>query len=389
MATPCWLRTEYKKCKYAYDIKLALENKTKIKLILDKYRKEPLAKDWWPVFIYCEKCSKDNTKIISYDNEYELEYKCNCGHKDKFDFRKKGLVKLQWRVDWPARWAFYNENFEPCGKDHAAAGGSWITSKEIIKEVWELEGPTKTFYEWIGLKGGKQFASSTGNVITVKEVLKIYEPEIVRYLFASTRPNAEFAISFDLDVIKIYEDYDNCERIYYDKKELTNKKEVLNQKRTYELSSTGEILKNIPEQIGFRHLTTLLQVYEGDVEKATEGMSEKTKRRAVCAWNWIEKYAPEDMKFKVNNKVSNEIKAKLSGKQKKTLQILNKKLKEDYNSESLFKEFYNICKEVEIKNTEFFKGVYLVLISKEKGPRLSNFLLTLGKTRVRELLEQI
>ena len=65
---------EYKKCKYAHDIKLALNEKDKIKKILDKYRKEPLAKDWWPVLIYCKKCLKDDTKILNYDSEYSLEY---------------------------------------------------------------------------------------------------------------------------------------------------------------------------------------------------------------------------------------------------------------------------------------------------------------------------
>jgi lysyl-tRNA synthetase class 1 len=292
-------------------------------------------------------------------------------------------------VDWPARWAYYDEDFEPCGKDHAAAGGSWVTSKEIIKDVWEMEGPSKQFYEWIGIKGGKQFKKSKGIATTISEVLEVYEPEIVRYLFAGTRPNAVFSISFDLDVVKIYEDFDACERIYYGKEELTNKKEILKQKRIYELSCTGEIPKKMPEQVGFRHLTTLLQIHEGDLDKATEGMSERVKKRAACAWNWLQKYAPEDFKFKVNSEINSEIKAKLTGKQKKALKILCKKLEGKYDSDSLFNEFYNICQEAGIKNIDFFKGAYLVLISKERGPRLSNFILTLGKSRVRELLEQV
>ena len=166
-------------------------------------------------------------------------------------------------------------------------------------------------------------------------------------------------------------------------------KEILKQKRIYELSSVGKISEEMPEQIGFRHLTSLLQVHEGDIDKATEGFSERTKRRAKCAWNWLEKYAPEEMKFKVNSSVPGDIKAKLNGKQKKALQILSKRLDKEHNADELFNEFYNICKEVGIKNTEFFKGAYLVLISKEKGPRLSNFILILGKSRVRGLLEQI
>jgi lysyl-tRNA synthetase class 1 len=45
-----------KKCKYANIIKKAIEKKEIIIKILNKYRKEPLNKDWFPVVVYCEKC---------------------------------------------------------------------------------------------------------------------------------------------------------------------------------------------------------------------------------------------------------------------------------------------------------------------------------------------
>ncbi len=48
-----------KKCKYAKLIKLAIDKKEEIKEILNKYRKEPLSKDWFPLNVYCEKCKKD------------------------------------------------------------------------------------------------------------------------------------------------------------------------------------------------------------------------------------------------------------------------------------------------------------------------------------------
>ena len=91
-----------KKCKYAKLVKKALENVEIIKKILNEYRKEPLAKEWLPITVYCEKCKKDFTEILNVDG-YEIEYSCTCGHKDKFDFRKKGLVGMKWRIDWPAR----------------------------------------------------------------------------------------------------------------------------------------------------------------------------------------------------------------------------------------------------------------------------------------------
>ena len=113
----------HKKCKYAHLIKKALDERKEIMKILDKYRKEPLEKDWMPMEVYCEKCGRDNTKIQGIDG-YEIEYSCECGHWAKFDFRKKGLVKLKWRIDWPARWSYEGVDFEPGGNDHSVEGGS-------------------------------------------------------------------------------------------------------------------------------------------------------------------------------------------------------------------------------------------------------------------------
>ncbi|MAG50838.1 lysine--tRNA ligase [archaeon] len=379
----------HKKCKYSKQIKEVLNKRNKIKNILNKYRKEPF-KEYWPLTVYCEKCKKDSTEILNYDKNYEIQYKCECGFSNKIDFRKKGIVKLKWRSDWCARWIYEKVDFEPGGKDHFAAGGSYETGKQIIKEVWNKEAPDYVIYEWISIKGGKEFSSSTGEVTNIDSVLEIYEPEILRWIFAGTRPGAGFSISFDLDVLKLYEDFDYCERIYFNKEKINNKKEESKQKRIYELSNL-KIPKKLPEQPSFRHMTVLVQTYEGDIEKAIKGYkSPRVKKRAECAWNWIQKYAPEEMKFKVHKKIPEKIKKSLNEKQIQTLkELINKLKKKSYTQQSLFEEFYKICKKVDIKNTDFFKGAYLALIGKEKGPKLAPFILVLGKNRIIEILKQL
>jgi len=63
--------------------------------------------------------------------------------------------------------------------------------------------------------------------------------------------------------------------------------------------------------------------------------------------------------------------------------------KKKFNEQTLFQEFYEICNKVGIQNTEFFKGAYLALINKEKGPKLAVFIISIGQKRVIELLKQI
>ncbi|MCK4552750.1 lysine--tRNA ligase [Candidatus Pacearchaeota archaeon] len=362
----------YKKCAYAKLIKKAIDSRKDIIKILNKYRKEPLNKDWYPIEVYCEKCKKDSTKVKSVES-YEVEYECKCGFKNKFDIRKKGIVKARWRVDWPMRWKYEEVDFEPGGIDHSVAGSSYFTGKEIVKKVYNHDAPMYQLYEWIGIKGGGAFSSSAGNVLTLNDVEEIYEPEVLRYLFVGTKPKSAFSISFDNDVIKIYEDFDALERKYYDGS--ANPRE----KRMYEMSKLDKSKKQ-PKRISFRHLITLVQVGK------TKDLNGLGKKRAEKARNWLEKYAGKDMKFKVQDKV----KIKLSGKDKDAMLELKKSLeRQNYTEDELFNEFYNVCEKAGTKNTDFFRIAYLIIIGKGKGPRLASLILAIGKEKVIKLLKQI
>jgi len=118
-------------------------------------------------------------------------------------------------VDWPLRWRFEAVDFEPGGNDHSVYGGSFTTSKEISKKIFDFEPPIYQFYDWIGIKGGEEFSSSAGNALSLAEVGEIYEPAVLRYLFVGTKPKSGFDISFDNDVISIYEKFDSLEEKYF------------------------------------------------------------------------------------------------------------------------------------------------------------------------------
>ncbi len=360
-----------KKCKYADLIKIAIDKRKEIIKILNKYRKEPLAKDWYPIMVFCEKCKKDSTKIISAKG-YEVEYECKCGHKDKIDIRKKGIVKAPWRVDWPMRWFYEKVDFEPGGIDLSVKGGSFTTGREIVKEIYEYDSPMYVFYDWIKIKGGAEFSGSSGNALTINDVLEIYEPELLRYLFVGTKPKTGFQISFDNDVIKIYEDYDKLETKYYEKK--VNKWE----KRIYELSQVGKISKKKSEKSSFRHLINLIQT--------GKKIEAKDKARAERVKNWLEKYAEEDMKFEVQTKIQ----IKLTAKEKKAMMRLKSVLngKKKHTEKELFNNFYEISQEIGMTNTEFFNAAYRVIINKSKGPRLATLILTTGVDKIIKLLNQ-
>ena len=89
-----------------------------------------------------------------------------------------------------------------------------------------------------------------------------------------------------------------------------NEKKTNMAKRVYELSQlNGKPPKEIPFQPALRHLSNILQIHDGDIEKAKSFYQDEIKNdrderryyeRAKCAWFWITNYAPEDFKFSLH-----------------------------------------------------------------------------------------
>lgn len=387
--------SRYRSGYYAEGIRTALEKREIIRSILNEHRTHPLPDDWWPVSVFSTFNDKDNTTILGWDGEWGLTYRCeDTGQEETIDLRETSAAKLPWRIDWPMRWQKEGVDFEPAGKDHHSEGGSFDTGRKIVKDVYGGEAPVTFQYDFIRIKGrGGKISSSSGEVIGLPEVLEVYQPEVVRYLFVGTRPNSEFAISFDLDVLKIYEDYDKCERIYFGEQEVGEKKR-LKESRIYEFSQIHGVPSTMPVQIPFRHLCNLLQINSGDIETVVglfeldEEQERRLRVRAECAWNWITRFSPEDFRFRLQT--GEDPLLEIDDKQRILLMKLKTEVDglDQHDEESLGTAIYDIARDEEVDAKDLFVLVYRVLIGKEKGPRLAGFILTVGREKVMEILDR-
>ncbi|MFN8371198.1 MAG: lysine--tRNA ligase [Bacteriovoracaceae bacterium] len=386
----------YRKGQYSKMIQHALDNTDKIKAILNQYREEPLSSEWLPVLIYCEKCNRDRIKKISYNNKDSLSYECElCNHTGVEKIENSTRIKLPWRVDWPMRWAYEKVDFEPGGKDHSSEGGSFTTAKSIVKYVFGGNAPIYLQYDFISIKGmGGKMSSSKGNLVTVSEVLKIYEPEMIRWIFASYKSNVDFAIGFDAEVIKNYEDFDRLERSVYGLEPMSEKKRDMNI-RVYELSQLVQNEKlgdKCPFQPSFRHLTNLLQIQDGSIERTrkyyekdivTDRDERRFQQRSQCALNWLNEHAPEEFKFKINKTKTS---VAMDETTQKFIQSLSTLLKNEWDSiksdNELHEKIYHLINDFKIEPPLAFKTIYQMLISKDRGPKLATFIREIGKEKI-------
>ena len=395
--------SRYRANRYAEGMKKALQNRDLIKECLNEYRDEQhkmKAQDvYWPVSIFCGKCNKDTTTITGYDGEYGLTYKCECGCEETVDIRKFQGAKLGWRVDWPMRWNEEKVVFEPGGKDHISPGGSYDTAKLVSKKVYGWDAPITMRYDFVNLKGvpGKM-SSSKGKVIALPDALDVYQAEVLRYIFAGTRPNTEFAISFDLDVLKVYEDYDKTERIVYGIDKAKSEDQFNKEKRIYILSQIdGKIPETMPYQITFRMLTTLLQTYSGDIDAVIKSLGdvkpdqeERLRRRAACAGFWIQRSAPDcapDFCFALRDDGS---KPQLSDELLTAVRRVRDEVVPKLDSFTLDKEcqqaIYDVATSMGMESKALFGALYQTLIAKDQGPRLGSFLRIIGKEKLQKIL---
>jgi lysyl-tRNA synthetase class 1 len=392
----------YRAGRYAEGIRRALECRDVIRKALDEFRTEPLPEDWLPLAGFCGGCGRDAVDFV-WDGDWQVEMTCrDCGQTTCVDLREGGNVKLPWRIDWPMRWAFESVCFEPGGKDHSSAGGSYDTASRIVGPVYDGRAPEYVPYDFVRIKGrGGKISSSAGEAVTVADCLRVYEPEMLRWIFASQRPNSEFQISFDLDVIKLYEDYDRAVATAHtpdDGSKKDKKRQIV--RRTIELSSVrpkriaaGDTPVRVPP---FRPLSMILQIYDGDVERAlshyeqtgevkTDAERARFRERAERVWNWVEDFAPEEFRYRIRETPAA---SPLEGEPRAVLARLVAVLEENpsISEAELIPHLKTLCEGTSLSASDFYPYAYDLLIAREKGPKLTTLLTTMGSDRALPLL---
>lgn len=395
------MREEYKKGNFNEHIKKIIEKSEEVRLIQNKYRTTKLEKGFSPWQPICENCGKIVTTKVTKIEDGRVKYYCKdydfettkakgCGHKGEND-PMKGNGKLLWKSEWAAQWARWKIVSEGAGKEYQVPNSAFWVNGEIVERVLNYPMPAPIFYEHIMIDNEKMSAS-LGNVVYPKDWLEVASPELLR-LFYNKRLMKTRSFSWQ-DLPKLYDEYEGYQRIFLGELELDNKKDEQHKKRLFEVSKLRD---NKPLGLSFSHAAMIAQLFsdEEDIVKSLQKTGHYIKeehdrilKRMSRAKVWINKYAPEDMKFEVQTKVPEGL--ELTNKEKETLHTIAENLnKKDYDEHELFEEFYSITKKLEIKPKDLFKPAYNVLLNKDRGPKLASFILAIGKDKVIKLFNQV
>jgi len=404
----------YRKGEFYDSIKKIMGDLHTVREIINKSRKEPLPYNWIPWKPVCDKCGKLMTTIVTGMDGDKVNYECRdysfkvfgkeaytelkgCGYKGVSDL-KKGNGKMLWRVEWGMLWKTWKIVLEGAGKEHFMPTASFWSAGEIAERVldWPEPHPAKNpiqGYEYI-IFDGEKMSASRGNVVATWEWPNLALPETLK-MFMLKKPSKVRDMPLT-HIYRSYDELDELEQIYFEKKLVRDKKKINQAKRLYEMSLVGK--PNYLQRVPYQYCSLITQVIPGLDRRRIKSLLDKTTyklskleldaamHRINLAANWAVRYLPEDEKIVINKKTPN---VSLSAAQKNALKELAKFLRKDCTEEQLYSEFYKIKDKYEISTGAFFQACYKVILNKERGPRLAPFILAAGRDKIKNLLLKV
>ncbi len=366
----------------------ALEHRDTIAEILSRVSGRKLEEDWQPFEPLDVTTGKiRGNKITEVDTKnHRVEYVASDGTQIWADYAK-GQGKLPWRVDWPARWALLDVAFEPFGKEHAAAGGSFDVGREIIEKVYGRRPPMNEIYEHIYLAGqSKKMSASLGNLVSLEDFLQVVPAPVARYFILRSRNERHLVFDPGKGLVHLTDEFARLEAKVADGQASPIEKSML----AYSQISSQRATVEVP----FSHLVNIVQAARGQMAEIqrllkrtgheVEGSSDNLKAQIAKVQKWLELYAPEDCKFSL---LKEPPKLALSPPEIKLLSVAQTALEEGKEGQDLHNAIYSAGQTVGLAPRQTFQVFYRIFLGKDSGPKLGFFLTLLERDFVSRRLK--
>lgn len=356
-------------------IELCLEHIPQIKQALETISNRKLEDDWTPVQVL-EKGRLKKRAFVSIDTQNKtIEYLDVDGVQQTARY-DNGEVKLDWRLDWPARWWQLHVHVEPFGREHASAGGSYDTGVQLMKDVFKADPPIPVPYDSIHMVGDtKKMSASKGTAISAREAVQIMPAEVVRYFILRAALNKPLYFDPQEGVVKLIDEFAALSA-KQDKSEA--------EERLLYAATRGS--KPIVSRVPFSHLVASYQASLKDPQKTLDVIKRTEHSKAAeedadiiraelqFIDEWLNRRAPEEVTFSLAEQVNA---ADFNETEQAFLKGLGDKVAsapEDADGNYFHERIYELKDQLGLQPQEMFATLYRALIGKTSGPRAGWFL---------------
>ena len=368
--------------KFTSSIEASLLRLPDAKQIVAEVSHRELPDDWAPVQILSDDNNLRRWKYAGWDQQRGVVKYTGPDGDGEVSYAT-GRVKLDWRLDWPARWAIWGVGVEPFGRDHATKGGSYDTGRGLVGAIFGGTAPFPVPYDFINRVGQtKKMSKSAGDVVTASDALDIMPPEILRYFVLKSQPSRLLFFDEGLGLFNLIDEYSKVEQAVHAGTEAPFAE-------AYHIAAAQTTERTI-SSIPFGHLVAVFQAARGDSNYALELLArtgfeaaatnehEVIIREFGFVRTWLSKYAPESVKFSVQTDVPD---AELTAEQMTFLNTLADTLQTEaqLNGQGMHDAIYAAAAVAGIKPQEGFKAIYRIILAKDSGPKAGWFLASLEK----------
>ena len=350
-----------------------------------------------PYFPVCKNCDRlYTTESFEYiEDEKKVRYRCKdseigsniikgCGHEGESDITKD-LGKLAWKVEFAARWQAFDIRFEAHGKDimDSVKVNDWVSD-----EILRFPHPHHVKYEMFLDKGGKKISKSLGNVVTSEKWLNYGTSESILLLLYKRITGAR-ELGFE-DIPALMDEYNELENIYFGKTKVDNEAKLVKSKGLYEYVNLLRPPENPSTHVSYRLLIELCKIFKDNrIEHVTSKLidygtikeegKDDVEELIKLAGNYSDDF--EETKIPAT-KITVDDSSKVALKQLADL------LQKDETLEDLQNSIYSIAKENQVQPKDFFRILYQIILSKDRGPKIGPFIEDIGKKKVADAISK-
>ncbi len=357
-------------------IERSLKEMDKVREALRVVSGRQLDEHWSPIQIL-ENGRLKKRSFVSIDTDSKTIVYLNADGAQQTVAYDGGLVKLDWRLDFPAHWWLQSVACEPSGRDHSTKGGSVDTGEEICRSVYGAEPPLAVPYDFINMVGDtKKMSASKGTGLDAVEGAKILPAEVLRFFILQHPPSKRLYFDPINGVVQLMDEF----AILAAKPDKTESEQQL-----LYICTRGIEHKTV-SRVPFSHLVASYQAALKDTGRTLEIISRTEyadvaqedasiiKNELQFIDEWLQRHAPEDVKFELLPAIGD---IELNEAEKAFLNALADKVSAapaDADGAWFHDAIYELKDDSGMTPKEMFTVLYKVIIGKTSGPRAGWFL---------------
>jgi lysyl-tRNA synthetase class 1 len=255
----------------------------------------------------------------------------------------------------------------------------------VSDEILGFPHPHHVKYEMFLDKSGKKISKSLGNVVTSEKWLNYGTSESILLLLYKRITGAR-EVGFE-GIPALMDEYDELENIYFGKTKVDNEAKLVKSKGLYEYVNLLRPPENPSTHVNYRLLIELCKIFKDNrLERVSSklidyGTIKETnshiEKLIKLAGNYSDDFEETKM---LSTEFTIDDSSKIALKQLADLLSRNEKIEDLQNS------IYRIAKENQVQPKDFFRFLYQIILSTNRGPKIGPFIEDVGKKKVADAI---